>query len=186
MSVEWLKNSMIQSLTFFFPRWKACGILVLWPGSSLGPLHWKQSLNHWTAREVQPLNFLCTFYFCVCVCKCSATSVMSDCLWPPLDCSVPGFSVHGILQASMLEWVATPSSRGSSRLRAWTCISYMAGRFFTTEIPERPPFHFNYIPKLNKMSSRYSQAQNWFGKQMWYVFSLNQDFPEGLSLCFST
>ena len=35
----------------------------------------------------------------------------------PLDCSPPGSSVHGILQARILEWVAMPSSRGSSRPR---------------------------------------------------------------------
>ena len=35
----------------------------------------------------------------------------------------PGFPVHGILQARILEWVAMPSSRGSSRLRDWTGIS---------------------------------------------------------------
>ena len=32
----------------------------------------------------------------------------------PVDCIPPGFSVHGVLQARMLEWVAMPSSRGSS------------------------------------------------------------------------
>ena len=35
----------------------------------------------------------------------------------PMDCSLPGSSVHGILQARVLEWVAMPSSRGSSRPR---------------------------------------------------------------------
>ena len=35
----------------------------------------------------------------------------------PVDCSPPGSSVHGILQARILEWVAISSSRGSSRLR---------------------------------------------------------------------
>ena len=35
-------------------------------------------------------------------------------LCDPIDCSSPGFSVHGILQARILEWVAMPSSRGSS------------------------------------------------------------------------
>ena len=35
-------------------------------------------------------------------------------LCDPMDCSVPGSSVHGILQARTLEWGATPSSRGSS------------------------------------------------------------------------
>ena len=35
-------------------------------------------------------------------------------LYDPVDCSPPGSSVHGILQARILEWVAMPSSRGSS------------------------------------------------------------------------
>ena len=38
-------------------------------------------------------------------------------LCDPMDCSPPGSSVHGILQARMLEWVTMPSSRGSSRPR---------------------------------------------------------------------
>ena len=38
-------------------------------------------------------------------------------LGDPMDCSLPGSSVHGILQAIILEWVAMPSSRGSSQPR---------------------------------------------------------------------
>ena len=38
-------------------------------------------------------------------------------LYKPLDGSPPGSSVHGILQARLLDWVAVPSSRGSSQLR---------------------------------------------------------------------
>ena len=43
--------------------------------------------------------------------------VIQSCLtlWDPMDCSPPGSSVHGILQERILEWVAMPSSRGSSR-----------------------------------------------------------------------
>ena len=41
----------------------------------------------------------------------------------PMDCSPPGSSVYGILQARILEWVAMPSSRGSSRPRDRTHIS---------------------------------------------------------------
>ena len=41
-------------------------------------------------------------------------------LCDPRDCSLPGFSVHGILQARILEWVAISFSRGSSQLRDWT------------------------------------------------------------------
>ena len=38
----------------------------------------------------------------------------------PMDCSPPGFSVHEILQARILEWVAMPFTRGSSQPRDWT------------------------------------------------------------------
>ena len=48
-----------------------------------------------------------------------------------MDCSPPGFSVHGILQARILEWIAILFSRGTSQLRDWTLISCIAGRFFT-------------------------------------------------------
>ena len=44
-------------------------------------------------------------------------------LCDPMDCSPPGSSVHGILQAGILEWVARPSSRGSSQPRDRTCVS---------------------------------------------------------------
>ena len=49
----------------------------------------------------------------------------------PMDCSLLGSSVHGILQAGILEWVAMSSSRGSSQPRDQTQVSYIAGRFFT-------------------------------------------------------
>ena len=48
-----------------------------------------------------------------------------------MDCSPPGSSVHGILQARILEWVAIPFSRGSSWPRDQTRVSHLAGRFFT-------------------------------------------------------
>ena len=53
----------------------------------------------------------------------------------PMDCSPPGSSVHGILQARILEWVAIPSCRGSFWPRHHTCIFYISciGRWvFTT------------------------------------------------------
>ena len=51
----------------------------------------------------------------------------------PMDCNPPGSSVHDISQARILEWVAISFSRGSSQPRDLTCISCIAGRFFTTE-----------------------------------------------------
>ena len=44
-----------------------------------------------------------------------------------VDCSLPGSSVHGILQARILEWVAISFSRGSSRTRDRTWVSCIAG-----------------------------------------------------------
>ena len=57
-----------------------------------------------------------------------------------MDCSPPGSSVHVILQARILEWVAISFSRRSSWPRDQICISCSAGRFFTPEPPERPHF----------------------------------------------
>ena len=59
----------------------------------------------------------------------------------PMDCSPPASSVHAILQARMLEWVAVPSSRGSSRPRDgnWvSCGSCTAAKLFIAERPESP------------------------------------------------
>ena len=52
-------------------------------------------------------------------------------LCDPTDCSLPGSSVHEILQAGILGWVAIPFSRGSSQPRDRTRVSCIAGRFFT-------------------------------------------------------
>ena len=57
-------------------------------------------------------------------------SVMSDSLRPK-DCSLRGSSVHGNLQARILEWVAMLSSRGSSQPKDQTQVFCIAGRFFT-------------------------------------------------------
>ena len=59
----------------------------------------------------------------------------------PMVCSPLGFSVHGILQAIILEWVGISSSVRSSWPRDWTQVSWIAGRFFTCwAIIEESPF----------------------------------------------
>ena len=55
-----------------------------------------------------------------------------------MDHSLPGSSDNGIFQATILEWVAMPSSRGSSQHRDQIYISYIAGRFFTAESLGKP------------------------------------------------
>ena len=67
--------------------------------------------------------------FVICYVSCL---VMSDPLCDPMDYSLPLSSVHGILQATMLEWVAIPFSRGSSQPRDRTWVFCTAGGSFTT------------------------------------------------------
>ena len=52
-------------------------------------------------------------------------------LWDPVDCSLPGSCIHGILQARILDWVAIAFSRGSSWSRDRTQVSHIVGRCFT-------------------------------------------------------
>ena len=52
-------------------------------------------------------------------------------LYPTL-CDPMDYTVHGILQARILEWVTFPFSKGSSQLRDWTQVSHIAGGFFTS------------------------------------------------------
>ena len=61
---------------------------------------------------------LCSPCFCCC-------SISKSCptLCKSMNCSLPGFSVHGIFQAKILKWVAISYSRGSSPPRDGTCIS---------------------------------------------------------------
>ena len=62
-----------------------------------------------------------------CMCACVHAKLFSQVrLCDPLDCSSSVSSVHGILQAGILEWGAVPSSRGSSKPRDRTCVSYVS------------------------------------------------------------
>ena len=64
------------------------------------------------------------------VCEWSVAQLCPS-LWGHLDCSLPSSSIHGILQARILEWIAICYSRGSSRPRVQThvsCISWIGRR----------------------------------------------------------
>ena len=61
----------------------------------------------------------------------SEVAQSSPTLCDPMDCSLPGSSAHGILQARVLEWVAVSFSRRSSQPRDRTWVSRIAGRHFT-------------------------------------------------------
>ena len=72
---------------------------------------------------------------CVCVCVCAQLHLT---LCNPMDCHLPGSSVHGILQARILELVATPFYRESSETRDQLASPALVGRFFTTKPPGKP------------------------------------------------
>ena len=74
-------------------------------------------------------------YIPVCVCAKQLQSYLTLC--NPRDCSPLGSSVHGILQARILEWVAMPFSRGYSPLRDGICGSCTAGDSLLSE-PQVP------------------------------------------------
>ena len=83
---------------------------------------------------------------CVCALLCLTL------LWPHR----PGFPIHGIFLARILEWVAISSCRGSSWPRDWTHVeltsSALASRFFTTESSGNPSYK---ILNLDNWGSRY-------------------------------
>ena len=70
----------------------------------------KQYTNTWRIREVTQS--------CLTLCD-------------PMDCSLPGSSVHGTFQALVLEWIAISFSKGSSQPRDWTRVSRIVDRCFT-------------------------------------------------------
>ena len=74
-------------------------------------------------------------------------------LWDPMDCGLPGSSVHGILQARILAWVAISSSRGHSWLRDWNWVSCIAGRKLTST-PE--------LTSNEALGERNSFFESWF------------------------
>ena len=96
------------------PQWITL-ICTSWPLSM-----WKK-WTHWVKGKA----------FDVLMCIRAKSLQLYPTLCNPMDCSPPGSSVHGILQARILEWVAIPFSRGSSWPRDGTWVSRMAGRFFT-------------------------------------------------------
>ena len=114
-------------------------------GTSLGNRHWstqshrafhklpvlgkkKNKNKQFKEGEGQPLQSSKVFITQLCLTVCD-----------PKDCSPPGSSVHGILQARILEWVVIPFSRGSSQSRDRTVVSCIASRFFTTWATREAP-----------------------------------------------
>ena len=90
--------------------------------------------------------FVCLFYY-----VCMGAQSLESCpiLCSLMDCSPPGSSVHGTLQARILEWVAMPFPRGSSQPWDQTQVSCFASRFFTSDPPGKPCFTIINTIKTN-------------------------------------
>ena len=80
-----------------------------------------------------------------------------------MDYSPLGSSVHGILQAGILEWVAVPSSRGSSPPRDRTQVSCIAGRFFTIWATRETHIQYVYFTHTHTHTHTHSQ---------WYMYTV--------------
>ena len=85
----------------------------------------------------------------------------------PIDCSLQGPSVHRILQARILEWVAISFSRESSWPRDWIWVSCIAGRFFTIWATRETP---TFLAVLHSIWDLISWARDqtltpWIGRQ---------------------
>ena len=94
--------------------------------------------------------------------RCKHAKSLQTCptLCDPVHCTPPGSSVHGILQAIILEWVAVPSFRGSSWPRDQTCISCIsciAGGFFTTGAS----LMAQWVKNLPAMRETWIQSLGW-------------------------
>ena len=84
----------------------------------------------------------------MCLRVCAQLLQLCLILCNPMDCSPPGSSVHVILQARILEWVAMPSSRGSSQLRDQTHASCFGRRILHPLSPLGSPIYL-YLPMFS-------------------------------------
>ena len=100
-------------------------------------------LSNWTELNCMPTRLVARL--CLTLCD-------------PVDCSLPGSSVHGISEARILEWIAIPFSRGSSQ-PASTVSPALAGRFFTIASTRKPQSNCNqcYINETIYYQSHYIQ-----------------------------
>ena len=92
---------------------------------------WKKSLYLKDVFNLYIIKKLLLVFYLACIVKWrSEVSQSCPTLCDPMGCSLPGFSIHGIFQARVLEWLAISFSRGSSRPRDWTQVSRIGGRRF--------------------------------------------------------
>ena len=128
---------------------------------------------------------------------------MSDSLLP-YGLILPSFSVHGILQARILEWVTLPSSRGSSQPRDQNHVSYrscIAGGFFTAEPPGKPKIKIlgiywfscymeggTSLEGVGDVEMNFGIREAWIKFKLWLFLNVCpwENYLVSLYLCFSS
>ena len=106
----------------------------------------KASLDHEWLNMAQYINSSFVTQLCPTLCD-------------PMDCSLSGYSIHGIFQARVLEWIAIAFSRGSSRPRDWTWVSCIAGRRFTVWAT-RLYLHWKCLKKVFRGSNLFTNKSS--------------------------
>ena len=102
----------------------------------------------------------------VCVLVTQSCPALPD----PTDCSLPGSSVHGILQARILEWVAIPFSRGSSQPRNPAQVSCIAGDSLLSEPPWKkyPMWSISFHREMHHLDESVKNNLNYLlGLKFW-------------------
>ena len=113
--------------------------LAPWAEIEPGPVHWE----HGVLAIGPPGKFSFFLYvWKVYIWVTQSCPTLGD----PMDHSMPGYSVHWLSQATILEWIAIPFSQGYSQSRDWTCVPCIAGRFFTIWITRKTLFLCLILP----------------------------------------
>ena len=110
----------------------------------------RRILYHWTTWEAPFTLWSEVAQSCLTLCN-------------PMGYSLPGFSVHGILQARILEWVVISFSRRSSRPRDWTQVSCIVGRRFTFWAKTSINIFQLFRTFLKHILPKYHQVSQYYG-----------------------
>ena len=131
--IEWI-------LVAWYSRWVSSQINLSWLAElprvswrlslqfqAVSPSLFPQWLDWWDPFSYSTENsfYLLKVILLLEVVHACSVSQLCPTICNPMDCSLPGSSVHGILQARILEWIAISFSRGSLQPRGWILVSYI-------------------------------------------------------------
>ena len=119
----------------------------------------------------------------MCVCVSVLAAQLCSTLCNPMDCSSPSSSVHGILQARILESVAIPFSSRYSQPRDQTWISHITGRFFTIWATGKTKFlSYTKCPYVIGLICGFSIPSHWSFCPYWFFFYFTLQYCIGFAI----